>query len=128
MRFVFALLLGSPLLAAPVDFVRDVRPIFQTHCYECHSEKKQKAGLRLDLKADALRGGNKHAPDIIAHKAADSPLIRFVTSTDEDEVMPPNGERLSSSEIATLTSWIEQGAIWPDGVRIVLLIHRRWAF
>ena len=44
MRFACLLLLSSPLLAAPVDFVRDVRPIFQTHCYECHSEKKQKAG------------------------------------------------------------------------------------
>jgi hypothetical protein len=113
-----------------VDFVRDVRPILQTHCYECHCEKKQKSGLRLDLKADALRGGDKHAPDIIAGKPADSPLIRYVTSTDEDEVMPPKGERLSSSEIATLTAWIEQGAVWPDGVDLVTTEDRRdhWAF
>ena len=53
-------------VAAPVDFVRDVRPIFQKHCYECHGEKKQKSGLRLDVKAAALKGGDEHAPNIIA--------------------------------------------------------------
>ncbi len=70
----------SGLAAAPVDFVRDVRPIFEKHCYECHGEKKQKSGLRLDVKAAALRGGDEHGPDIIAGKAKESPLIRMVTS------------------------------------------------
>jgi len=49
-----ALLLPSPAaVAAPVDFVREVRPIFAKHCYECHGEKKQKSGLWLDVKAAA---------------------------------------------------------------------------
>ena len=38
----------------PVDFVRDVQPIFAKHCFTCHGEKKQKAGLRLDRRPDAL--------------------------------------------------------------------------
>ncbi len=55
-------------IAAPVDFVREVRPIFEKHCYECHSEKKQKSGLRLDIKSETFKGGDNHAPDIIAGK------------------------------------------------------------
>jgi len=116
-------------IAAPVDFVREVRPIFEKHCYECHSEKKQKSGLRLDIKSEAFKGGDNHAPDIIAGKAKDSPLIHFITTDDEDELMPPKG-KLSSSEIETLTAWINEGAAWPDGVDLAKLPDKRdhWSF
>src|SRR6187551_2974582 len=36
------------LRAAP-DFTRDVRPILEQHCYECHGPEKQKSGYRLDV-------------------------------------------------------------------------------
>jgi mono/diheme cytochrome c family protein len=116
--------------AAPVDFVREVRPIFEKHCYECHGEKKQKSGLRLDVKAAALKGGDEHAPDIIAGKAKESPLLKMVLSEDKDERMPPKGEGLSEAEIATLTGWINEGAAWPDGVDVVKLKDKRdhWSF
>ncbi len=117
-------------LAAPVDFVREVRPIFKQHCYECHGEKRQKSGLRLDIKAAALKGGDEHAPNIIPGTAKGSPLIRFVTSKDDAERMPPKGEGLSVAEIATLARWIDEGALWPDGVDLVRLENRRehWSF
>ncbi len=116
-------------IAAPVDFVRDVRPIFQHHCYSCHGEKKQKSGLRLDIKSLAFKGGDKHAPDIIASKPKDSPRIHFITTDDEDKLMPPKG-KLSSTEIGTLTAWINEGAAWPDGVDLAKLEDRRdhWSF
>ena len=125
-----SLLVAANTLAAPVDFVRDVRPILQKHCYECHGAEKQKSGLRLDAKAAAFKGGEQHAPDIIPGKASESPLVRFLTSTDEDERMPPKGPRLSSAEIATLAEWINQGAIWPDGADLVKLGDKRdhWSF
>ncbi|MFK5922725.1 MAG: PSD1 and planctomycete cytochrome C domain-containing protein [Verrucomicrobiota bacterium] len=129
---VFALFLVLPalLVAAPVDFVRDVRPIFQKHCYECHGEKKQKSELRLDIKELALKGGDTHQPDIIAGKAEQSPLIHLVTSADVDERMPAEGDALSAGEIAILKAWIDQGALWPDGVDLVELEDPRdhWAF
>ena len=125
-----SLLCALNAFSAPVDFVRDVRPIFEKHCYECHGEKKQKSGLRLDIKPEALRGGDKHAPAIIAGKAGQSPLIRFVRGDDADVVMPPKGGRLSAAEIAFLTTWIDQGAVWPDGVDLAKLEDRRdhWSF
>ncbi|MBL9151666.1 MAG: PSD1 domain-containing protein [Verrucomicrobiales bacterium] len=114
---------------AAVDFVREVRPIFEKHCYECHGEAKQKSGLRLDVKAAALRGGDNHGPDIVPGRAAESPLIRFLTTDDEDERMPPEG-RLSAEEIATLTRWVNEGAVWPDGVDLAQLEDRtdHWSF
>ncbi len=117
-------------IAAPVDFVREVRPIFEKHCAECHGEKKQKSGLRLDVKAAALKGGDEHAPDIIVGRAKESPLLKFVLSEDKEERMPPKGERLSAEEIAALTRWIDEGAVWPDGVDAVKLAdpHDHWSF
>ncbi len=129
MKLVALILLTSSALAAPVDFVREVRPILQKHCYSCHGEKKQKSGLRLDIKAAAFKGGDKHSPDIISGKAKDSPLIHFITTDDDDELMPPKG-KLPASDIATLTTWINEGAPWPDGVDLAKLEDRRdhWSF
>jgi len=124
------LLVALNAIAAPVDFVREVRPILKHNCYECHGEKKQKSGLRLDVKSSALKGGDEHAPDIIAGKAKESPLIQLVSSKDDDERMPPKGERLSAAEIATLTRWIEEGASWPEGADLVKVADQRdhWSF
>jgi hypothetical protein len=129
MKLVLLILLASSSLAAAVDFVREVRPILQKHCYSCHGEKKQKSGLRLDIKAAAFKGGDKHAPDIISGKASDSPLIHFITTDDDDEHMPPKG-KLSAPDIATLTTWINEGATWPEGVDLAKLEDRRdhWSF
>lgn len=117
-------------LAAPADFLRDVRPIFEKHCYECHGENKQKGGLRLDVKTTAFKGGDSQGPNIIPGKAMESSLIHLVTSSDEDEVMPPKGDRLSAAQVATLRAWINEGAKWPDGVDAVKLKDQsdHWSF
>ncbi len=128
-----AILFLAPLTAfqadEPVDFVRDVRPIFEKHCYSCHSGVEQESGLRLDIKEVALKGGDHHGPDIIPGKAIASPLIRFITTDNQDSKMPPDG-KLSDAEIATLTRWIHEGAVWPDGVDRVKLKDNRdhWSF
>ncbi len=98
-----------------VDFARDVLPVFKKHCHQCHGPAKQKSGLRLDVKAKALEGGDVHGPSIVPGKAADSPLIQLVSGANKDLRMPPKGDRLSAAEIATLTNWINRGASWPDG-------------
>jgi hypothetical protein len=119
----------SNALAAEVDFVRDVRPILQKHCYACHGAKKQKSGLRLDIKSEAFKGGDGHGPSIVAKKPQDSPLIQFVRGDDEKR-MPPDGEGLSDTEIATLTKWVDEGAVWPDGIDLNKLENKRdhWSF
>src|SRR5436190_17779544 len=102
--------------AAPgaIDYVRDVKPILESRCYECHGPKKQKNGLRLDQKAAALRGGDDGKPEWIPGKSAESPLILRVTSSDKEEVMPPKGERLTTEQIQVLRRWIDEGAVWPE--------------
>ena len=43
--------------AAPVDYLREVKPLLTEHCYKCHGASQQKSELRLDTAAFALKGG-----------------------------------------------------------------------
>lgn len=44
--------LDAAVKAAPVKFETDIRPLLQKHCYDCHGQKKQRAGLNLEKYAD----------------------------------------------------------------------------
>src|SRR6476660_3560640 len=57
---------------APVDFARDVQPIFIKRCYECHGPDKQKNDLRLDHKQDAFRGGKSGKPLVVPGQSSAS--------------------------------------------------------
>ncbi|MFN0121816.1 MAG: DUF1553 domain-containing protein [Blastocatellia bacterium] len=98
--------------SAAVDFERDIRPLLHARCVACHGPEKQQAGLRLDQKAGALRGGVGGAVIVPGNSNA-SPLIRRVTSADRAERMPPAGEALTPREIGLLRAWIDAGAVWP---------------
>ena len=99
--------------AASADFEKEIRPLLQKHCVECHGEKKQKGELRLDAKAFAFKGGHDGAA-IVPGKADASPLFQRITSSDDDDRMPPKGEPLSAAQIAAVKVWIEGGAVWPE--------------
>lgn len=130
--FALALLVAISRADEPalIDFVKQVRPILQKHCYQCHAEKKQKSSLRLDIKSQAFKGGEAYGPSIVAGEPGESPLIQFVADEDADLRMPPDGPPLSEKEIATLTTWVKQGAIWPAGVDLAKLEDRldHWSF
>jgi len=100
--------------AAPVDFQRDVRPIIVDHCSHCHGmdEAARQAGLRLDLRDTALKGGESGDPAIVPGKPEKSAIILKIMSHDPDDVMPPPKENkpLSPQQIETLKRWISEGA------------------
>jgi mono/diheme cytochrome c family protein len=100
--------------AAGVDFKRDIQPIFEQRCYECHGEKRQKGGIRFDRKSTVFEGGDSGKPLILTNKPAESPLLVRVTTDDPDEVMPPKGEKLTEAQIKVLRAWVDQGASWPE--------------
>ncbi|MCE9566426.1 MAG: DUF1549 domain-containing protein [Planctomycetes bacterium] len=127
-RLLVVFLLGftgiAPATAAEPDFVRDVRPIFAAHCVKCHGPDKQRGDLRLDRKADALKGGDSGAV-IVPGKPADSLLLKKVTSKAPRERMPPAGDLLTAEQIRMLTAWIEAGAKWPADAEIA---DSHWSF
>ncbi|MFZ4766660.1 MAG: DUF1553 domain-containing protein [Roseimicrobium sp.] len=111
--FLCASLLLSGAWAFAIEFDREIRPLLQERCIECHGEKKQKGELRLDAKVHAFKGGHDGSA-IVAGKADASPLFQRITSTDDAERMPPKGEPLSAAQIAAVKTWIDAGAVWPE--------------
>jgi mono/diheme cytochrome c family protein len=97
-----------------VDYFKDIQPLLETKCIECHRGAKAKGGLKLDALTDALKGGESDGAAIHPGNPKDSALLARVLSDDEDEVMPPKGERLTKEQVALLTKWIEEGANWPE--------------
>ena len=117
---VFGLSLARPACAASgpsgtVNYTRDVRPILSDNCYQCHGpdEKARKAKLRLDTREGAFRVKDDKTV-VIPGKSAESELIRRVTNTDPDEVMPPpkSNRKLTPAQIELLKRWVDQGAKW----------------
>ena len=86
--------------------------ILTEHCTKCHGVDKQESGLRLDSQKALLKGGD-FGPAVVLQKALESELIHRVSSKNDDEVMPPEGPRLTSNEVAQLVAWINAGVPWP---------------
>ena len=111
---VVPLIMFSVSSRAAVDFAREVQPILSENCFHCHGpdQKDRKAGLRLDTRDGALKGGRSDVPAIIAGKPADSELIARIHSTDKEEMMPPPDEKktLTAAQKEILRSWISDGA------------------
>ncbi len=115
MRFCFPLLLTllvvTPALAA--DFDKDIRPVLQERCVECHGAKKAKGNLRLDVKVQAFKE-SEHGHAIVPSDSAKSLLVQRITSHDEDEIMPPKGKPLTPAQVVAIRQWIDAGAVWPE--------------
>lgn len=92
-------------------FENRIRPLLAENCFECHGDKKQKGGLRLDNLGYILEGGDV-GPVLVPGDAAASHLFRAVSYEDPDYEMPPDG-KLADDKIADLKRWIEMGAPWP---------------
>src|SRR5262249_14797899 len=88
-------LAASPLLAADapvkVQFAREILPLLSANCFTCHGPdpKERKAGLRLDVRAEAIKEAESGERAIVPGSAAKSELWRRISSTDRDVVMPP---------------------------------------
>lgn len=96
-----------------INFVKDVRPLLEKHCWKCHGAEKQESGLRLDSRAGLLKGGDL-GQVIAAEDSERSKLITLVAGIDPQTVMPPDGPQLKPEEVSILRAWIDQGCIWPE--------------
>ena len=100
----------------PVDFRHEILPILSGSCLECHGpdEETREAGLRLDQRESATSELESGAYAIVPDQPDASELIRRVSSDDEDERMPPEGDPLTAEQIAKLTAWVAGGASYEE--------------
>ncbi len=101
-----------PAADRSVDFAKEIQPLLEQQCFECHGPQKQRAGLRLDSRDALLRGGDS-GPAAVPGKSAESLLVQAVAGTRADLARMPNKRPpLSPAEIGLLRAWIDRGLAW----------------
>ena len=95
-------------------YEKQVEPILEENCYNCHSHQadKIKGGFVLDSREGLLKGGDDGAA-VVAGEPEKSLLIKAVRHEDEDLKMPPK-KKLTEGQIATLAAWIKMGAPYAE--------------
>ncbi len=104
---------GQKFTPAQLDFFEQkIRPVFVSHCAECHSatSKEIKGGLLLDSRKGLLVGGDSGAA-IVPGNVDDSLLIQSLRYGEDSQQMPPKG-KLPAAVIADFEAWVKMGA--PD--------------
>jgi len=106
-------------LPAPVsrriDFAKDIQPIFEASCVQCHARGKNKGNFSLETRADFLEGGDAGAP-AVAGKSAESAVVAMISGLDPEILMPKKGKKLTSDQVAVFRAWIDQGLKWPETI------------
>jgi hypothetical protein len=97
-----------------VDFFRDIQPILETKCYDCHQGTKTKGELRLDTLAGALKGGESDGAAVVPNHPDKSALLARIVTDDDDLIMPPKGHPLTKEQSGLIATWIKEGAHWPE--------------
>jgi len=96
---------SSPVVSGKITFHKDVEPIFQRRCVECH--RPNEIGPFSLLKYDKAKASAKQIKDVVVKRR-----------------MPPwhadpkygewkNDRHLSTQEISTIATWVDAGA--PEG-------------
>lgn len=106
--------LASGSCLAEVSFNRDIRPILSDTCFRCHGpdQKTRMAGLRLDIREDALKPTLTKAIPIVPGDPDKSAIIQRIYSRDAVRLMPPRyaHKELSESQKRLLRQWVAEGA------------------
>lgn len=118
--------LSSRLCSQEPSFER-VQQILVERCFDCHAGESAESGFRLDAPREKLlAGGESGQSAVVPGKPEASSLLAWITSEDEYERMPPDGEPLSADQIQTIREWIAAGAPMNQAFRQV--DSQLWSF
>ena len=107
-------LAGCEQAETPVSYAADVAPIMAKHCLDCHksgADGYAKSGLSFESHSALLKGTNFGAVVIPGDSFASNLIVLVEGRAHSSIAMPHEGKKLSADEIATLTAWIDQGAL-----------------
>jgi len=95
---------------AKLDFAHEILPILRDRCASCHTDGTYEGGFSLDTREDLLGSGA-----VIPGNPDGSEMIYRVTTDDEYDRMPPEGDPLLKEQIALLRRWVKLGVPWQEG-------------
>lgn len=99
---------------AGVTFAKDIAPLLEKSCVQCHSGDRPKGRYNMSTREGVIKGGSE-VEAVKVGKSAESPIVHFTADLVEDFQMPPVPKRnefpaLTKEQIGLLRAWIDQGA------------------
>lgn len=96
-----------------VTYQANIKPILDANCASCHvpgAEGYEKTGLRMD-NYEGLMKGTKFGPVVVPGSSVSSTLYRLVAGKADPSIRMPHGKSaLPDADVATIATWIDQGA------------------
>lgn len=109
---IFCLALNTGISA--LDYEKDIMPIFEKKCGDCHSRAsgESKGGLILDDPAHFHARFEENSLVVPGDWDASYLFITLYRPEGDEDAMPPKGkgERLTEEEVALVQQWITEGA------------------
>ena len=96
-------------LPAKVTYEEHVRPIFQQHCFACHSQDERKSDLALDSFASSLKGGA--GGEVLFAADLDNSRLWHLVNHEDSPKMPPEQDKLPQPKLDVIKAWIEGGLL-----------------
>ncbi|MBL9114316.1 MAG: hypothetical protein JNJ83_04865 [Verrucomicrobiaceae bacterium] len=119
MRILLPLIaFSASTLSGAVDYQKQIQPLWDEHCTDCHGSGDADGGLSLENFA-ALQKGGDAGQSFEPGKADESLLVKFLEGKSgkigKNQFMPP-GKRahLSPQQTALVKQWITEGAKGPS--------------
>jgi len=97
-----------------INFQKQIQPILAKKCYACHGPDVAESGLKFTSREAAFAETYSGLFAIVPGDVEESLIVERITTDDEFERMPPEGDPVTEEEAALITAWIEQGAPWSD--------------
>jgi len=91
-----------------VNYDEQIAAILKSKCGTCHGDGKQESGLSVTSYAGIIKGSGS-GPIVLAGQSTTSRLVEVITSEDESQRMPPEGDRLTEAQIVSIKKWIDSG-------------------
>src|SRR5438132_2256245 len=99
----------DPAEASKVSWVRDIQPLLQARCSECHSSDERKNEFEVTSVETLRTKGRKDGPGVLPGRPDESAIVQRIRGLTKPQ-MPRGRPALSEDEVHLLRMWIAAGA------------------